>query len=233
MQWANTSAQEEEARAKTLVEYLSREKEAGEAEIRALRQELKTAKDNSAALENALKEAKDLNLTETLQLKLAKKRQKLKEMKETNSRIAQDLQSEREKAKFLEEGNAALTQSLQLKEVQIAELLANRSLQLEVCKSDLNSTETFKPEPNAAESQWQTEKDALLQEVATLQAANAQLRGDSEKNRDTIRDLALTAQELNDKKQAISALEDQITALRSQLQSLERQPEACLTCQLS
>ena len=78
MKWVNTSAQEEEARAQTVVEYLTREKEAGETEIKALREELKAAKDGIDALERALKEAREWDLTETIQVKLEKKRFKLK-----------------------------------------------------------------------------------------------------------------------------------------------------------
>lgn len=72
-----------------------------------------------------------------------------------------------------------------------------------------------------------------MQEMNTLQTNNVKLRGESEKYRDTIKELAVVSQELNDKKQAISALEAQITTLRSQLLSAERPSEACLSCQLS
>ncbi len=71
-----------------------------------------------------------------------------------------------------------------------------------------------------------------MQEMNTLQTNNAKLRGESEKYRDTIKELAVVSQELNDKKQAISALEAQITTLRSQLLS-ENPSEPCLSCQLS
>ena len=223
MKWANTSAQEEEARAQTVVEYLTRVKEAGETEIKALREELKAAKDGI----DALKEARERDLTETIQVKLEKKRFK---PKETNNRFARDLQSEREKGEFLAESNAVLTHNLQLKEAQITELLESRSLQPETCKADLDSTETSK---FAAESQWQTARAALLQEVETLQEANAQFKGDREKYRDVVKALALTNQELNDQQHTISTLESQITLLRSQLQSSNRQPESCLSCQLS
>ena len=117
VEWANASAQEEEARAKTQLEYLTREKEEGEVEISTLREELKGAKSRIEVLEIALKEAQDRgNLTETLGLKAEKKRLKLQKMRENEKILALSLNSEREKCANLEKINAALIQDQQAKE---------------------------------------------------------------------------------------------------------------------
>lgn len=221
VEWANASAQEEEARAKTQLEYLTREKEEGEVEISTLREALKAAKSRIEALEIALKEAQERgNLTETIELEAEKKRLKLQEMREKEEILCLSLKSEREKSENLEKINAAL-----IKDQQAAQMTAQETV--------LRPTDVVNPLGNAVESQWQEGKRVLMQELDTLQIENEKLRGESGKYRDTIKELAVVSQELNDKKQVISALEAQITTLRSQLLSSERPSEACLSCQIS
>jgi len=117
VEWANASAQEEEARAKTQLEYLTREKEEGEVEISTLREALERAKSRIEELETALKAAQEKgNLTETLGLKAEKKRLKLQEMRENEKILSLSLNSEREKCANLEKINAALIQDQQAKE---------------------------------------------------------------------------------------------------------------------